>query len=561
MKRFGLILLLMAIGFAAHLPTKADPIVGEVAKPTSPAVTDHVLISAVGDIRAILGGAGKNIGVSNDGNAVAVLYGDPTTSADDPMEIKIGYSLNGGAVWTTYGPFSPELRRIYPGLDGSDDFDAMSGELYYMWQESPYGYNEGDLKVMIEEGTPAASSPSSPFSLPHAADVYPWLGSIAVNPEDPYNVIATGWAYLNGGDLSVFCWISDDGGYTWSDSIRMLDPINDAGATGPIRFGPGDYVIYTFQDLYDIGGGTEVIYPYYIESTDGGYTWSSPATLPVPYVTSTAQFWWHENDVEVIDGEPWTVFTDLDADSMWLFHGTGSPGAWSWTVHNIRQLGSESVWIGTDTFKFCHPSQYPSVCYDDVSGRIAIVYKGNYYIGDNVTWAIMNGAHVGGVYTDNDGVSWTTAWPMSTLNTGGIVWGDWNASETAYNIVDNATYTAWVNESELNLYFAGGPTEGQLQPFLGVEEVTSNIVHYNFNVTPNITDGNCRATFSMPHAGTISLKLFDATGRLINDVYNGQLNQGNQSITVNTVNLAAGTYFVVLETEAGNDAKKLIRLH
>jgi hypothetical protein len=455
------------------------------------------------------------------------------------MEIKIGYSLDNGATWTTYGPFSPEMRRLYPGLDGSDDFDAMAGELYYMWQESPNGYNEGDLKVMIEEGTPAMSSPSSPYSLPSAPDIYPWLGSIAVNPEDPYNLIVTGRAYLNGGDLSVFCWVSEDGGYSWTDTIRMLDPIDAGGATGPIRFGPGDYVIYTFQDLYDIGGGTEVIYPYYIESIDGGYTWSAPATFPVPYVTATAQFWWHENDTEIINGEPWTVFTDLDADSMWLFHGTGSPGAWSWTVHNIRQLGSESLWCG-GTIYFCHPTQYPSIGYDDVRHRIAVTYKGYYYVGDNVSWSDLNGAHVGAVFTDDEGDTWHISSPVSTPNNGEITYTDWNATESAYNIVDNYVYSIWVNEAELNMYFEGGYLG------YGIEETSASVLLPCLDISPSIVTQSCNLTFRLPDAHHVQVRIFDAMGRLVKTVCEGHFNADAHTISIPAAGLANGTYFVIL---------------
>jgi hypothetical protein len=63
----------------------------------------------------------------------------------------------------------------------------------------------------------------------------------------------------------------------------------------------------------------------------------------------------------------------------------------------------------------------------------------------------------------------------------------------------------------------------------------------------------------MPSPGNITLKLFDATGRLIKTAYHGQLEKGAQEFDVNTLNLTNGAYFLVLKTESGSDARKFIK--
>jgi hypothetical protein len=65
----------------------------------------------------------------------------------------------------------------------------------------------------------------------------------------------------------------------------------------------------------------------------------------------------------------------------------------------------------------------------------------------------------------------------------------------------------------------------------------------------------------MPAAGTAALHVFDATGSLIETVYEGSLAEGNASFDVNVQQLASGTYFVVLETEHGIETEKLVKLH
>lgn len=568
MKTCGLILILAVFCFANFLP-KIDYIDGESNyKPSSPPAWDRVLIDGVGDIRAIMWSGGKSIAVSANGDAIAVIYGAPTTSTDNPMAIKVAYSLDDGATWTPYGPFSGELRRIYPGMAGMPTFDTGYGELYFTWQESQLLYLTGDQKVMIEEGNPAASSFSVPQSLPNADVIFPWLLSIAVAPDDYEHVVATGWSYLDGGNQNLYCWVSEDGGYTWSDSINLIGgPISTAGGSGPIGCGTGDYVFYSYLDLYDIGGGDSIAYPYFIESTDGGYTWSAPEALPVPYATAASSFWWHEVDGNVFNDEPWLVYHDISAeDSMWVFHGVGSPGSWTWEVYEIHGWANCSTYVG-DTLYYSYPAQYPSISYDDVSGTVLVSYKAYYYVGDEAgTWSYMDGAHVGGAYSSDNGATWTLAYPLSTLNTGEIPEADWSATETAHMLENDGgdiyAHTVWLNELELNIYYEGGSlSNGLLQPFVGIAEMGSNsISSYNFSVAPTVASHYCTAAFTMPTSGNVALKLFDVTGRLVRTAFNGQLDKGAQRIDINTSGLTNGAYFIILETTTGNSARKLIKL-
>ncbi|MEE8597100.1 MAG: T9SS type A sorting domain-containing protein [bacterium] len=554
---FGMVVLCFA-----HLPPKIDYIDGETTdKPCSPPAWDRVLIDAAGDIRSIMWSGGKSIAVSANGDAIAVIYGAASGSTDNPMAIKIAYSLDDGATWTPYGPFSIELRRIYPAIAGMPTFDTGYGELYFTWQESQMGYTTGDQKVMIEEGNPYYPSPGVPHSLPNAHIIFPWLTSIAVNPDDYLHVVATGWSYLNDGNQNLYCWISEDGGYTWSDTINMTGAaIASDGVSGPVSFGTGDYVFYTYQDLYDIGGGIEVIYPYFIESTDGGYTWSTPEALPVPSVTPTALFWWHEIDGMVINDEPWTVQTDLDADSMWVFHATGSPGSWTWEVYNARALGSCSVWVHSDTLKYCEPSQYPSISYDDVSGTVLVSYKANIYVGNDATWSTHNGAHIGGIYSNDYGATWIICPPLSTPNNGEIPWGDWSATEVAHRLAningDVYSYAIWVNATDLNLYFEVSRVR-DLMP--GIEESSNKgVSRVNLQMSPTIIRDFCCAEFALQNSCNVLLKLHDATGRLVETIFNGYLKKSTHTININTSKLANGIYFVSFETKAGTQTAKFI---
>ncbi|UCC12799.1 MAG: hypothetical protein JSW02_04550, partial [candidate division WOR-3 bacterium] len=158
MKKIALLLIVFAVCFA-RMPDQIHTIDGETVNkiPHTPYM-DRGFVSDIGDIRAMLGPQGKNIAVSANGDAIAIIYGGPTTDPTDYMQINISYSTDQGATWTQFGPFSAFMRRVYPGVDGSPDFDVNPGELYFSWQESPNGYAVGDHKIMIEENVPSAPS-------------------------------------------------------------------------------------------------------------------------------------------------------------------------------------------------------------------------------------------------------------------------------------------------------------------------------------------------------------------------------------------------------------------
>jgi hypothetical protein len=556
MKRLGLILVLMVFCFADVAPIRGRD-TDNVVKDPSYVVGRGTLIDSVGDIRAVMGPQGKSICVSDDGNAIAVIYGGPTGSTTNILKVMIAYSTNGGANWVPLGPFSPDMRRIYPGLDGSADFDAQAGELFFTWHESPNGYNEGVQKVMIEENVPSAPSPSVPIVLPSTsgANFCPWEVCVAVNPENAMHVLASSISYLNNGNNNFYVWVSTDGGYSWTDSINIS--LGEVVDNGHVRFGTGGYVFANMHVDSILLGTYPIPTPYYNESTDGGFTWLGKQMLPVPYLDTLSSFWWHELDCEVINNEVWTIHTNTESsnqDSMWLFHGTGSPGARVWDVFDVRGLASLDVTIG-DTLFQCEAVRgagFPQICYDPVNNIILAAFT-TVWFAATPTDTIYNGWYIGGVFSTDGGSTWRVARPLNDVafdvNTLGVF-------EVAHRIVNGQTYAIFIHELELDAYFFGA----SVVP-VGIEESSGQYVtSYRFGVTPSVTSNTCRATFTVPAAGNISLSVYDVSGSVVDRVFSGYA-AGDQVFNINTSHLANGTYFVVLENEQVNISQKIVKLH
>jgi hypothetical protein len=474
------------------------------------------------------------------------------------MEVKIAYSTDAGSTWVLYGPFSGELNYIYPSIDGSPDFDTHPENLWFAWQETPSGSGVSGIKVMNYAG--------SGMTLPSSSDIAAWLPCIAVNPENPQNIAVTAWSYGAGG--KAYCWVSDDGGFTWSDTIPMCS-IDPNGYAGHLRFGSNDYLLYTYADLYD-WYGTEIVYPYYIESTDGGYTWSAEMPLPeVPLLDPiNCVFLWDEFDCDVINDELWIVHNDLnqmnpDSAGMWLFYGTGNPGAWTWEIHNIKELGTDSFWIGNTFYKF-YPAQYPSVA-SDTSGWLTAVYYKAFFIQGTLTDTIANGAHVCGIHYVPGTSYWELSPPLSELNNGDIQWSDWTATEVAHRHAFphggrpyvSDVYSIWVHGEELNLYFE---RETDIW-MIGVEELAHDVVlNFCFQIWPTVVTDVCIGVLDIPAVGDVKISVYDVTGRRVEELHTSIVTAGRQTIAIPASHLTNGTYFVVLETTTGRQAAKFVVL-
>lgn len=555
MKRLGMLLLaLMVLGWALPYNVDQKDPEGPASMTHGTPMRDRIMIDSVGDIRAVMGSQGKSIAVSGGGEAIAVLYGSPSGDPNNAMLAQVAYSLDGGATWTLYGPFSGPARRMYNGVDGVADFNSVAGHLWFCYQVNTQGYDDGQINVMIEENVPSAPSFSVPTILPNSEPpaMYPWEPDIVHDPDNPSNVVATAWSYLTNGNEWAYAWVSGDGGYTWSDTIPMAH-ITPDGACGNLAHGTGGYVVYTYHDYRNLGGTDSIHAPYYMESTDGGFTWSAETALDIVPATMTSNFWWHEIDCMVINDEPWFIHNDIGTPGggPYVVKGTGSPGAWTWSLWDAGIIGTDSGAFGQ-----CVPSQYPSLSYDPASNMILASYKSNVLIG-----ATHNGAHIQGIYTVDGGQNWTITNPLSEATTT-IVWGDWSATEVAHQLVPDypscRTYAVWVDGTALLLYFE---SERVYDWGTGVEEMYENLVGlYRFGVTPSVTSNTCQAAFTMPGTANISLKVYDVSGRVVDNVYSGQAT-GEQEFNINTSQLANGTYFVVLETEQGNATHKIVTLH
>lgn len=93
----------------------------------------------------------------------------------------------------------------------------------------------------------------------------------------------------------------------------------------------------------------------------------------------------------------------------------------------------------------------------------------------------------------------------------------------------------------------------------GIAEPPSVKVVYDLEVVSAI-GGNPSINFTLTSPSHVSLEVWDASGRRVEEVYAGDLAEGSHKLNWDTANLAAGIYFVTLNSNAGMASTRAVVL-
>ena len=340
-----------------------------------------------------------------------------------------------------------------------------------------------------------------------------------------------------------------------------------SGSGGHFRWGTGDYAFFTNHAEHS---GAE--WPHYVESTDGGYTWSAPDFLPA---ISSIQFWWHEGECEIMNGLPFAAHNDIGEGGIFhLFHpdpdDPGTPGAWNWVVTNINsEFDGAHVYQGT-TYTTTH-IQYPSLSYEPNLDVILMSFKAAYEIAPPPAgWT--DGNYLGGILSVDGGRTWYPTRPLS----GPVLQAVGGPMEAAHRLatvpsVPGTTfvYSIWTDADDGVIgyqYFELGMVQTidasifgpGYDPGVAENDDVGTVSGVGLNIAPTIVKGTCQITFNIAKPSQVNLKVYDATGRLVNTAFNGYLNEGEHTVKMNTSQLANGVYIVSVESSSGIDVGKVI---
>ncbi len=89
----------------------------------------------------------------------------------------------------------------------------------------------------------------------------------------------------------------------------------------------------------------------------------------------------------------------------------------------------------------------------------------------------------------------------------------------------------------------------------------SMLVTYNLDQNyPNPFNGETTISFSIPHSGYVSLKVYNMLGQEVSDLFSRSALRGNYKVHFNANHLSSGTYFYILRVGDFREIKKMIYL-
>jgi hypothetical protein len=136
------------------------------------------------------------------------------------------------------------------------------------------------------------------------------------------------------------------------------------------------------------------------------------------------------------------------------------------------------------------------------------------------------------------------------------------------NMAPNAEYDFTVavvlgptlNELKANVDSVKAAFSKGFLPVAGVADRPASTEPLKLTVNETVSAGAIKLSYSLPASGSVSISLFDASGRKLSTLKQGQETQGSHVLSVGTSGLSSGVYFVRLETTGGSVTAKMLVL-
>jgi len=261
-------------------------------------------------------------------------------------------------------------------------------------------------------------------------------------------------------------------------------------------------------------------------------------------------------------------------------------GAWEWGVPTYTS--GPSAYSGTKCWGTVLAGAYAASANWKLTSRLFVATANNPMI-VFMHWYQMEATYDGGnVKYSTDGTNWTLLTPTvdpynGTGYTGTGIAGEacWTGTSVGNNwhpaafvVPVNSGQSFWIRwhfGTDASVQYAGwyidDVTGTGFLPLSIEEEINKTITISSTQLyapNPNpATNGLAHISFSIAEPTRASLKIYDASGRVVKTLMNNKLNVGNYNLTWNGTdehhdNVAEGIYFYTLTTDNNNYTKKLV---
>ena len=460
----------------------------------------------------------------------------------------------------------------YVGLDITRDADPLDERTVICYHFDPgtgyYGW------IDIDGGNGWGAWPNNPTTPGVAEHIWPYV-AVANNGNI---VMVTGDHLIN----VHHGYLTTDEGSTWSsdlfndDSCACLSQFIRASE----KTGSNKMVFVNTSFITDtVAAGQVDSDVYYRLSTDGGVSWGSRINI-TNYTPSDSVRAYASVHAVFDNSDNLHIFwagrrvTDNYYEASNIFH-------WDEVSGNIVKVNSPSTyytndwWIaatgGGDYGAWRMPADQSQVVVDP-GGNIHCFWHGNDDYNDYAADGYINGEIYYSVSTDN-GATWSDYANLTNTRSPGAGPGacdDEDYFTVAPKLYNGNIYLTYIEDKDAGAGVATTPegviTDNPVRcwvfPPPGIEEHNNNVqVTTALNLYPNPAANGSAVSYTMIRSGSVSLDLFDATGRLISNLATGNKVAGTYNVDIDARELANGTYFVILDTPVDKVSRSLVIIH
>jgi len=481
--------------------------------------------SPAGDIRLTNAtGTSNYAAVAAMGDTVHVVWED---IRDGNYEIYYTRSIDGGVTW----PVSPGGDVRLTNATGASEYPAIAvtgDTVHVIWQDAR---EDASSEIYYKRSVDGGTTWSSDTRLTTSVGFASWWPSIAVSGNNVHVV----WRDNRDANIEIYYKRSIDGGTNWSSDIRLTT--NTAESWNPSVAVSGDTVHVVWSDSHISGSNFEI---YYNRSINNGTSWGADTRLTNATGAS------HFPSVAVEGSNVHVVWQDPRpgvSNDIFYIHSADNGTTWGSDTNLTNVSGTQKYLPGVVA----------------AGGNVHVVWRD---LRDGSSGEMYYKRYVGTVYYTIT----ATAFGGGTITPSGLIVVP-GGTDTTFTITANPGHNLdsvvvdGANQGVITSYTfynvsANHTIKAYFSPVSFIMSENTTTLKFNFNVMPNPFRNLTTIRYTVPLSGKVSLKLYNATGRLIEILNNSYLNTGNYTTTLS--NIAKGVYFLKYEDATSKSEVKLI---
>ncbi|HMQ78904.1 MAG TPA: exo-alpha-sialidase [Ignavibacteria bacterium] len=429
---------------------------------------------------------------------------------------------------------------------------ANGNYVHAVWFDNRDNNNTGKWEIYYKRSTDAGITWDADIRM--TFDTNSWAPSIAVSGSYVHIVW---WKMDNPG---IYYMRSTNGGISWETAVRL----NVNSCWSPSIAASGSYVHLVYENLsYPAGSEIE-----YRRSTDDGATWGAVVRLTNDTVHSSLP------SIAVSGSQVHVVWDERDSRNH-IYHRHSADGGLTWGA--ISQLSENNAFSISASIAVAG-SLVHTVWEDRRNDNSEIYYKRS--TDGGATW---------GVDTRLTNFAESSQLPSIAVsdNLVHVVWYDWRDANTeiyykqSYNggtnwapdtrLTENAdislypsvavsgplVHVIWrdVRDIDAEIYYKRNPTGN-----IGIQNISTEIPSsYSLSQNyPNPFNPLTSFEFRVAESGFVNLTIYDAIGRVVEILQNGELQPGIYKADWDASNYPSGVYFYKLSAGSFTETKKMI---